>query len=218
TITEFIFQAINLFHYDKTLHSLSEALQEFHHYKFSILSSGGRRGKNGPLNHFKILKLKLAQHVAQSTHTMGAPYQWSSDITKRCHITHIKWPYHMSNHKDFHGQCCHFLDWQEKLQFFQLYTILKSQQAGLIYEMSREANMMVLHYPKATWILQFFLTSSISAKANQLLHFSAKTTLIFHLMILSPSCSLATLIIPTYLSRRLLKSFTFLIFVQHWVI
>ncbi|KAG1898258.1 uncharacterized protein F5891DRAFT_955638, partial [Suillus fuscotomentosus] len=113
-ITEFIFQAQSLFHCDETLHSLSEALWEFHHYKSSIIAAGSRRGKNSPLNHFDIPKLELAQHVIRSTHAMGAPYQWSSDITERCHITHVKRPYRMSNHKDFHGQCCRFLDQQEK--------------------------------------------------------------------------------------------------------
>lgn len=151
-ITEFIFQAQNLFLYDETLHSLTEALREFHHYKLSIITAGGRRGKNGPLNHFQIPKLELMQHVVRSTRAMGAPYQWSSDITERCHITHVKRPYRMTNHKDFHGQCCRFLDRQEKLQFFQLYTVLKSQGASLVYEMSREANTMALHYPEATWI------------------------------------------------------------------
>ncbi|KIK31414.1 hypothetical protein CY34DRAFT_111380, partial [Suillus luteus UH-Slu-Lm8-n1] len=151
-ITEFIFQAQNLFLYDETLHSLSEALREFHYYKDFILTSGGRRGKNGPLHHFQIPKLELMQHVIRSTRAMGAPYQWTSDITERCHITHVKRPYRTSNRKNFHGQCCRFLDRQEKLQFFQLYTVLKSQRASLIYEMSREANTMALHYPEATWI------------------------------------------------------------------
>ncbi|KAG2070132.1 hypothetical protein BDR04DRAFT_1128630 [Suillus decipiens] len=89
-ITEFIFQAQNLFLYDKMLHSLTEALHEFHHYKVSIITAGGRHGKNSPLNHFKIPKLELMQHIVCSTCAMGAPYQWSSDITKHCHITHVK--------------------------------------------------------------------------------------------------------------------------------
>ncbi|KAI6116481.1 hypothetical protein F5141DRAFT_1187664 [Pisolithus sp. B1] len=38
-ITEFIFLAQGLFHYDETIHSLNEALHEFHHYKSSILRS-----------------------------------------------------------------------------------------------------------------------------------------------------------------------------------
>ncbi|KAG1767083.1 hypothetical protein EDD22DRAFT_978255 [Suillus occidentalis] len=73
-ITEFIFQAQNLFLYDETLHSLSEALREFHYYKDFILTSGGRCGKNGPLHHFQIPKLELMQHVIRSTQAMGAPY------------------------------------------------------------------------------------------------------------------------------------------------
>ncbi|KAG2144682.1 uncharacterized protein EDB93DRAFT_1241240 [Suillus bovinus] len=101
-ITEFIFQAQNLFLYEETLHSLTEALHEFYHHKASIITAGGCHGKN-----------ELMQHVTQSTCVMGAPYQWSSDITKHCHITHVKRPYHMTNHKDFYGQCCRFLDRQE---------------------------------------------------------------------------------------------------------
>ncbi|KAG1812059.1 uncharacterized protein BJ212DRAFT_1448196 [Suillus subaureus] len=101
-ITEFIFQAQNFFIHDETLHSLFEALCEFHHYKDFILLVGGHHGKNGFLNHFEIPKL--------------------DDITECCHITHVKQPYHMSNCRDFHSQCCCFLDWQEKLQFFQPYT------------------------------------------------------------------------------------------------
>ncbi|KAG1724156.1 uncharacterized protein EDB91DRAFT_1239997 [Suillus paluster] len=183
-ITEFIFQAQNLFLYDETLHSLSEALRKFHYYKDFILTAGGHHGKNSLLNHFQIPKLELMQHVARSTRAMGAPYQWSSDITEHCHITHVKRPYRMSNRRDFHGQCCRFLDQQEKLQFFQLYTVLKSQRASLIYEMSREANTMVLHYPEATWIStvlpgeQYAVASKpiTSLFTNNCTHFSSDDT------------------------------------------
>ncbi|KAI6135392.1 hypothetical protein EDD17DRAFT_1779107 [Pisolithus thermaeus] len=110
TITKFIFLAQGLFHCNETLHSLNEALHEIHHYKPSILRADGCLGKNSPLNHFQILKLELTQHVARSVHLMGAPYQWSSDITEHCHITHVKMPYCLSNRQDYHVQCCHFLD------------------------------------------------------------------------------------------------------------
>ncbi|KAI5991695.1 hypothetical protein F5J12DRAFT_727271, partial [Pisolithus orientalis] len=113
-ITEFIFLAQNVYHFNKTPHSFTEALQEFHHYKQSVISAGGCQGKNGPLQHFQIPKLELGQHVVWSTCAMGAPYQWSSDIIERCHITHVKAPYHLSNCHDFHKQCCCFLDQQEK--------------------------------------------------------------------------------------------------------
>ncbi|KAI5980755.1 hypothetical protein EDD15DRAFT_2186505 [Pisolithus albus] len=151
-ITEFIFLAQALFHYDETIHSLNEALREFHHYKSSILRAGGRLGKNGPLNHFQIPKLELAQHVARSIRQMGAPYQWSSDITERCHITHVKMPYRLTNRRDYHVQCCRFLDRQEKRRFFCLFTSLKTSMSPLFFEMVNEARLMAIHFPEANWI------------------------------------------------------------------
>ena len=125
SITKFIFLAQRVFHDEEMLHSLDEALREFHHYKASILATGARRGKNGPLNHFHIPKLELTHHVSRSTRAMGAPYQWTSDVTERCHITLAKNPYCCSNHRNFHEQCCRFLDRQEKQRSFCLFTILK---------------------------------------------------------------------------------------------
>ncbi|KAI6022479.1 hypothetical protein BKA83DRAFT_4054337, partial [Pisolithus microcarpus] len=151
-ITEFIFLAQNIYLYDETLHALTEALREFHHYKRSIISAGGRQGKNGPLQHFQIPKLELAQHVVRSTRAMGSPYQWSSDITERCHITHVKTPYRLSNRRNYHSQCCRFLDRQEKQRFFQLFTTLKTAGAPLINEMLHEATQMQMYYPESTWI------------------------------------------------------------------
>ena len=151
-ITEFIFIAQSLLHYNETIHSLCEALCEFHHYKSTILNAGGRLGKNGHLNHFQIPKVELAQHVARSIHEMGTPYQWSSDITEHCHITHVKIPYHLSNCQDYHAQCCCFLDQQEKQHLFQLYTTVKSLSSPLLTEMVNEARLMALHYPDFDWI------------------------------------------------------------------
>ncbi|KIK12808.1 hypothetical protein PISMIDRAFT_120205 [Pisolithus microcarpus 441] len=151
-LTEFIFLAQNIYHCDETLHALTEALREFHHYKQSIISAGGRQGKNSVLQHFQIPKLELAQHITRSTRAMGAAYQWSSDITERCHITHVKTPYRLSNRRDFHGQCCHFLDRQEKQRFFQLFTTLKTAGTPLINEMVNEAVQMQMHYPESMWV------------------------------------------------------------------
>ncbi|KAI6039085.1 hypothetical protein EDC04DRAFT_2568878 [Pisolithus marmoratus] len=151
-ITEFIFLAQGLFHYDETLHSLNEALREFHHYKSSILRAGGRLGKNGPLDHFQIPKLELAQHVSRSIRLMGAPYQWSSDITERCHITHVKMPYRLSNRRDYHVQCCRFLDRQEKQRLFRLFTTLKRSTSPLFFEMVNEARLLSIHFPETNWI------------------------------------------------------------------
>ncbi|KAF9218323.1 hypothetical protein BS17DRAFT_883480 [Gyrodon lividus] len=133
SITEFIFLTQDQFVYDETLHALTEALREFHHFKPSIIAAGGRRGKNGPLDHFQIPKLELTQHVVHSTRAMGAPYQWSSDITERCHITHVKTAY-------------------QQQRFFQLFTTLKTAGMPLFNEMVYEARLMQIYYPESTWI------------------------------------------------------------------
>ncbi|KIK16619.1 hypothetical protein PISMIDRAFT_113019 [Pisolithus microcarpus 441] len=83
---------------------------------------------------------------------MGAAYQWSSNITERCHITHIKTPYRLSNCHDFHTQCCCFLDRQEKQRFFQLFTTLKTAGTPLINKMVYEAMQMQMHYPESMWV------------------------------------------------------------------
>ncbi|KAH0825928.1 hypothetical protein J3R83DRAFT_7607 [Lanmaoa asiatica] len=149
-ITEFIFLAQSVHFFDETLYALSEALREFHHYKSAIIAAGGRQGKNGPLNHFRIPKLELTLHVERSVRMMGAAYQWTSDITERCHITHVKIPYRLSNHRDFHEQCCRFLDRQEKQRFFQHYTTLKTAHAPLINEIVHEMELVHLYRAEPT--------------------------------------------------------------------
>ena len=76
--------------YDETVHALHESLREFYHYKSAIIHDGGRKGKRGIIEHFEIPKLEMLQIIPCSTKLMGAPYQWTSDVTERCHITHAQ--------------------------------------------------------------------------------------------------------------------------------
>ena len=151
-LIEFVFQAQSLLLYDEHLHALNEALREFHTFKNAIINSGRRLGKNGPIPHFKIPKLEGLWRVARNPRVMGAPYQWTSDITERCHITHMKMPYHRSNRCNFHEQCVHYMDHIEKMHLFGLYTSLKSNGACLLNEMVEEASDVANHYPEATWL------------------------------------------------------------------
>jgi hypothetical protein len=167
-LVDFIFQAQNLTHSDETFHALREALQEFHHYKQSIITSGGQYGKRGPINHFCIPKLETFQHVTQSIQVLGSAYQWTSDITERCHITHAKTPYRRSNHIDFHKQCCRFLDHDEKRRSFNLYLLLKDNNASLQNEMRRESSFMASQHPEATWIAQV-LPSDMHISSSRLI-------------------------------------------------
>ena len=109
-LVKFIFHAQGLLLYDEHLHAMDEALREFHTFKNAIVNAGGRKGKNGAILHFKIPKLEGLLRVAWNARTMGAPYQYTSDITERCHITHVKTPYCRLSHRNFHEQCCQFMD------------------------------------------------------------------------------------------------------------
>ena len=154
SLIEFIFQAQDLYHYEETFRSLQNALQQFHLNKQSIIDAGGRKGKSGVIPHFEIPKLELMQSVARSIRAMGAAYQWTSDITERCHITLVKRPYRLSSPRDFHLQCCRYLDREEKIRLFSLYTTIKTGGASLLNEMRREAGEMAAHYPESQWISQ----------------------------------------------------------------
>ena len=151
-LLDFIFQAQNLLFTNESIHALTVALDEFHHYKNTIIVAGGRRGTNGIISHFRIPKLELMHGVAESVRLLGAPYQWSSDVTERCHITHVKQPYRFSNRRDFHSQCVRYLDHIEKAHLFDLYVRLKSRKMSLLNEMATEAGELATNYPEAEWM------------------------------------------------------------------
>jgi hypothetical protein len=153
-LVEFIFQAQGLLLYDEHLHALGEALCEFHTYKNAIVNAGGQQGKNGPITHFNIPKLEGLQRVAWNVCMMGVPYQHTSDITEHCHITHVKTPYCRSSHRNFHEQCCHYMDCVKKMCLFSLYVSLKSSNVSLLNEMFNKASQVANHYPQAMWLSQ----------------------------------------------------------------
>jgi len=153
-LVEFIFQAQSLLLYDDHLHSMDEALREFHHYKSSIILAGGRRGKRGIIPHFRIPKLEGLIRAGWSIRMMGSLSQYTSDTTERCHRTHVKTPYRHSNKKNFHEQCSRFMDRVEKISIFNLYVSLKISGASLVNDMIDEASNMADHYPESTWLSQ----------------------------------------------------------------
>lgn len=152
SIVEFIFNAQALLLYDDHMHATDEALREFHHYKNDIIRAGGRRGKNGPILHFKIPKLEGMGRVTYNAEYTGAPYQHTSDTTERCHITHVKHPYRQSNRRNFVEQVARFMDCVEKVAQFDLYTDLKGNGVSLMNVMVEEASDVADHYPEATWL------------------------------------------------------------------
>ena len=107
------------------------ALQTFHDNKSAIITSGARRGSNGPLEHWEIPKLELLQHVVMSIHTSGAVMQWTTDIMEHAHITKIKQPARAGNNQDYYSQIAQYLDHSEKCLRFDLAThIVCAEQQG----------------------------------------------------------------------------------------
>lgn len=151
-LVEFIFHVQGLLIYDDHKHTIDQALLEFHNYKNEIIKAGGRHGKRGAILHFKIPKLEGMGRVTYNTAYMGAPYQYTSDITERCHITHVKQPYRQSNRRNFSEQIARFMDRLEKVAQFDLYTRLKRHGVSLLNVMVEEASEVANHYPEATWL------------------------------------------------------------------
>ncbi|KAI6010033.1 hypothetical protein BKA83DRAFT_4467646 [Pisolithus microcarpus] len=92
-------------HFDHdALARVETVLKTFHDNKAAIISSGGRQGSNGPLQHWEIPKLELLQHVVSSIHNSGAVMQWTADVTEHAHVTEIKQPACTGNNQDYYTQ------------------------------------------------------------------------------------------------------------------
>lgn len=152
-LVEFIFQGQALLIYPEHRHSIGLALQEFHHYKNHIIHAGGRMGKQGPIPHFNIPKLEGMGRVVANAIENGSPYQWSSDMTERCHITMAKMPFRLGSMRgDFAAQSARIMDRTEKTRQFDVFTLLTYNRATLVNFMVDEATTVANHYPEATWL------------------------------------------------------------------
>ncbi|KAF8176843.1 hypothetical protein K438DRAFT_1607028, partial [Mycena galopus ATCC 62051] len=65
---------------------LNDLLQKFHDNEKTILDAGARKGKNGPIDNWYILKLEILHSVVPQIRKNGAPLQWSADVTEHAHI------------------------------------------------------------------------------------------------------------------------------------
>lgn len=151
-LLDFIFQAQGLVFYEENIHALEVALAEFHHFKNEIIKARGRRGKHDIIPHFRIPKLELMQGVTDSVRLLGAPYQYTSDVTERLHHFYAKQPYRFSNGHNYHPQCVRYLDREEKVRHFDFYTRLKVNGISLLNEMVDEAKEVATDYPESEWI------------------------------------------------------------------
>ncbi|KAH9020515.1 hypothetical protein EDB84DRAFT_1589727 [Lactarius hengduanensis] len=75
-----------LFLTDAAISSFVDSLQEFHDERAAITAAGAR--------------LEQWQHFARSTKMMGAPIQWTADVTEALHITEVKHPFRATKHRN----------------------------------------------------------------------------------------------------------------------
>lgn len=114
-----------------TLAKIQQALRTFHDHKQAIIDSGGRRGKNGVLEHWQIPKLEFLQSVVPNIVANGAAIQWSADTTEHAHIEVVKKPCRASNNHGYESQICRHLDRLDKLSRFDLSTSMAKARISL---------------------------------------------------------------------------------------
>ena len=120
-LIDFIYQVQSPYLSESAIASFVDSLHKFHKEKTAITDAGARRGSKGPIFHFNIPKLKIWHHFTQSTRMMGAPIQWTADVTERLHITEVKFTFGLTNHCNFKEQCARILDRLEQVWLFDLY-------------------------------------------------------------------------------------------------
>ncbi|KAH9009022.1 hypothetical protein EDB84DRAFT_1446577 [Lactarius hengduanensis] len=120
-LIDFIYQVQSPFLTDSAISSFVDSLQEFHDEKAAITAAGARVGSKGPITHFNIPKLEQWQHFACSTKMMGAPIQWTANVTECLHITEVKHPFRATNHCNFEEQCARILDRLECVKLFNFF-------------------------------------------------------------------------------------------------
>ncbi|KAH8987702.1 hypothetical protein EDB86DRAFT_2808727, partial [Lactarius hatsudake] len=120
-LIDFIYQVQSSFLTESAISSFIDSLKEFHDEKVAITAAGARIGTKGPITHFNIPKLELWQHFACSMKMMGAPIQWTADVTERLHITKVKHPFRAMNHHNFEEQCARILDRLECVKLFDFF-------------------------------------------------------------------------------------------------
>ncbi|KAI6130716.1 hypothetical protein EDD16DRAFT_1700678 [Pisolithus croceorrhizus] len=175
---------------EQALAKLNTAPASFHADKHAILAAGGCS------EHFQIPKLKLMQHVVPSIHTLGAPMQWSADVTKHVHVTEVKNPAHAGNNQNYYTLIAHHLDHSNKCFRFDLATNIASSHdlhpnngsdpTDEDHEPNDEKSHNLLYHSPIWKIVDYFkitdvLANGISHNAPHLTHTFASSTTTIHL-------------------------------------
>ncbi|KAG1888723.1 hypothetical protein F4604DRAFT_1674358 [Suillus subluteus] len=153
-LIEFIYLAQNPVHSPDSLHSMVQALSDFHAFKDAIIDAEARRGKKGVKEDFFIPKLELLQSFRGTVERLGMLMQFSADMTERLLITHCKHLFKRTNRRstDFMEQCVRILNRQESMELFNLYVLFYSRGASLINAIHIEDEEVTTINPALSWV------------------------------------------------------------------
>ncbi|KAG2043528.1 hypothetical protein BDR03DRAFT_851704, partial [Suillus americanus] len=153
-LIEFIYLAQNPVHSPDSLHSMVQALSDFHAFKDAIINAEARRGKKGVKEDFFIPKLKLLQSFRGTVERLGTLMQFSADMTERLLITRCKHLFERTNRRstDFMEQCVWILNCQESMELFNLYTLFYSRGASLVNAIHIEDEEVTTVNPALSWV------------------------------------------------------------------
>ncbi|KAG2363985.1 hypothetical protein BDR07DRAFT_1566901 [Suillus spraguei] len=79
--------------------AMNASLQEFHHFKGSIILAEAHRGALGPIDHFQIPKLELLTLFGQAIPDAGSILQYTADVSECMLIMHFKTPFEYMAHQ-----------------------------------------------------------------------------------------------------------------------
>lgn len=133
-LIEFIYRAQDPVHTDSSITAMEQALAEFHAMKQSILDLGARRGRKGPIGHFKIPKLELMMSFARQTKANGPLIQYTADVPERLLITHCKTMFQRTsrNTRTYVDQVIEILNREETIRLFDLYAVLHQAESSAL--------------------------------------------------------------------------------------
>jgi hypothetical protein len=104
-------------HNDMTLQYLDEALETFDKTRDEYIRLGVRKGEKGVINHFKIPKLYALHVYSYHIRAMGSAPQYSTEVIESNHRRLAKYPYKLTNRRDFLAQMCRALDREERVTY-----------------------------------------------------------------------------------------------------
>ncbi|KAG0699636.1 hypothetical protein DFH29DRAFT_983411 [Suillus ampliporus] len=147
-LVDFIYHAQSPTFTMSTINAMTTSLQEFHHFKHSILAVEAHRGTSGPLKDFDIPKLELLVSFGRAIPNIGAPIQFTSETSERMLITHCKSPFTCTSH-----QRATFTQQIDTARQFDLYTLLRSNKLSLNNLIDTELDEVIDMDPAFSWVM-----------------------------------------------------------------